>query len=515
MSAKYVSNKTILFITAAVAVVSVVVKAEDVLDLSAGDFKSAIGQHDTVLVEFFAPWCGHCKRLAPEYESAATALKNNDPPVPLAKVDCTSDGGKDICSEYGVSGYPTLKIFKGGEFASEYNGPRESDGIVKYMRSQVGPASRLVDTRKKLEDALNKAKDAIVLGVFEKDDSSADLQKKFLKTADKLRESVNFVHLFTSSVGDALALKQFAELKDLKAPTVLLVRPKDMKNKFEPNVVEYSAAGDDSIDDFIKTNYHGLVGFRTQNNNNDFKTPLVVVYYDVDYVKNPKGTNYWRNRVLKVAQNYRDLSFAVSNHLQFAGELEEFGLEAPKDRDAAPAVGARDSKGKKYGLKQKFSVESLEQFVKDLTDGKLEPYQKSEEVPTDNDSADVKVAVGKNFDDLVTKSDRDTLIEFYAPWCGHCKKLAPAFDELGKLLKDEPGVQVVKMDATANDVPETFVVHGFPTIYWYPKDKSGPKKYEGGREAQDFLQYIAKQSTNELAGYDRSGNKKETQKEEL
>lgn len=58
----------------------------DVIDLSEGDFKSSIAQYDTILVEFFAPWCGHCKRLAPEYESAATRLKSNDPPLPLAKV---------------------------------------------------------------------------------------------------------------------------------------------------------------------------------------------------------------------------------------------------------------------------------------------------------------------------------------------------------------------------------------------------------------------------------------------
>lgn len=70
--------------------------------------------------------CGHCKRLAPEFDKAAGILKTNDPPVTLVTVDCTADGGKDTCSKYGVSGYPTLKIFRNGEVSQEYNGPREA-----------------------------------------------------------------------------------------------------------------------------------------------------------------------------------------------------------------------------------------------------------------------------------------------------------------------------------------------------------------------------------------------------
>lgn len=83
------------------------VSADDVVDLSSystSGFKSELEQYDVALVEFFAPWCGHCKRLAPEYAKAATELKSNDPPVPLVKVDCTSDLGKDTCQENGVNG---------------------------------------------------------------------------------------------------------------------------------------------------------------------------------------------------------------------------------------------------------------------------------------------------------------------------------------------------------------------------------------------------------------------------
>lgn len=74
--------------------------------------------------------------------------------------------------------------------------------------------------------------------------------------------------------------------------------------------------------------------------------------------------------------------------------------------------------------------------MKDLSENKLTPYLKSEEVPADN-SAPVKVAVAKNFDEVYTNNGKDTLIEFYAPWCGHCKKLAPIFDELGEKVDDD------------------------------------------------------------------------------
>lgn len=69
--------------------------------------------------------CGHCKKLAPEYEKAAKELSNRTPPIPLAKVDATAES--DLATRFGVSGYPTLKIFRKGK-AFDYNGPREKFG---------------------------------------------------------------------------------------------------------------------------------------------------------------------------------------------------------------------------------------------------------------------------------------------------------------------------------------------------------------------------------------------------
>lgn len=74
--------------------------------------------------DYNARRCGHCKKLAPEYEKAATSLLENDPPIPLAKVDCPDNN--ELCGKYGVSGYPTLKIFRRGEFSADYQGPRSA-----------------------------------------------------------------------------------------------------------------------------------------------------------------------------------------------------------------------------------------------------------------------------------------------------------------------------------------------------------------------------------------------------
>lgn len=82
-------EKSLFHISLALLLIIELVTCSDVIDLSGGDlssFKSSVAEHDTILVEFFAPWCGHCKRLAPEYDRAATSLKSNDPAVPLAKV---------------------------------------------------------------------------------------------------------------------------------------------------------------------------------------------------------------------------------------------------------------------------------------------------------------------------------------------------------------------------------------------------------------------------------------------
>ena len=240
--------------------------------------------------------------------------------------------------------------------------------------------------------------------------------------------------------------------------------PKKFHNKFEENEFKYDGNYDtEKIKNFLIHETTGLAGHRTPGNVFQFtRRPLFVVYYNVDYVKNVKGTNYWRNRVLKVAsEKPRKVHFAISNKDDFAQEIEQNGLADRKDSDK-PLVAAITQDGK-FPMNKEFSVENLKQFVEDVLANKVEPYLKSEPVP--EEQGDLKVVVAKNFKELILDNDQDVLIEFYAPWCGHCKSLAPKYEELAtKLANANEDVLIAKMDATANDVPPLFEVPRFPNI---------------------------------------------------
>ncbi|XP_037550053.1 protein disulfide-isomerase A4 [Nematolebias whitei] len=460
---------------------------EATLVLTKDNFDDTVNNAELILVEFYAPWCGHCKRLAPEYEKAAKELSQRSPPIPLAKVDATVE--PDIASRFEVTGYPTLKIFRKGKMF-EYNGPMEKHGIVDYMSEQAGPPSKQVQAVKQVQELIKDGDDAVIVGVFSSEQDSA--YELYIEACNALREDFTFRHSFSAEV---------AKLLKASPGQIVIVHPEKFHSKHEPASQKLSVKETTSlseVQEFFKKHSIPLVGHRKPSNDAKryAKRPLVVVYYGVDFSFDYRvATQFWRSKVLDVAKDFPEYTFAIADEEDYADELKSLGLSESGEE---VNVGILADGGKKFAMEpEEFDSEVLRDFVLAFKKGKLTAIIKSQPVPKNN-KGPVKVVVGKTFDDIVMDTEKDVLIEFYAPWCGHCKKLEPDYVALGKKYKNEKNLVIAKMDATANDVPnDNYKVEGFPTIYFAPSNsKQNPVKLEGGdRTVEGLSTFLEKHAT--------------------
>jgi len=183
-----------------------------VLVLTDKNFEQAIKENEFILVEFYAPWCGHCQALEPEYAQAAKDLAEKKSTVKLAKVDATAE--KETGTKFNIEGFPTLKFFKNGE-AIDFNGPREAQGIVTWLEKKTGPACKEITKVGELKELLEKEQ-ALAVAFFN------DLKGEKAKIVEGVAsgyDDVNFYLVSNQDVmkeykqkdGSVLVLKTFDE----------------------------------------------------------------------------------------------------------------------------------------------------------------------------------------------------------------------------------------------------------------------------------------------------------------
>ncbi|EEH38065.1 disulfide isomerase Pdi1 [Paracoccidioides lutzii Pb01] len=456
--------------------------ASDVHALKGAAFKDFIKEHELVLAEFYAPWCGHCKALAPEYETAATQLKEKN--IPLVKVDCTEE--TELCQEYGVEGYPTLKVFRGLEQVKPYSGPRKSSSITSYMVKQSLPAVTVV-TVDNLEDVKTLDK-VTIIGFFAQDDKATN--ETFTSLAEALRDNFPF-----GATNDA----KLAAAEDVKQPSIVLYKDFD-----EGKTVYKGELTQEQVTSFIKlssTPLIGELGPHTYAGYIEAGIPLAYIFAET-----PEEREEFSKMLKPIAEKQKgSINIATIDAKAFGAHAGNLNLKA----DKFPAFAIQDPvNNKKYPFDQELKIthDTIATFVQDVLDGKVEPSIKSEPIP-EKQEGPVTVVVARSYQELVIDNDKDVLLEFYAPWCGHCKALAPKYEQLAQLYADNPEfaakVTIAKIDATANDVPEE--IQGFPTVKLFAAgSKDKPFDYQGLRTIQGLADFVRDNGKHKVDAYDES-----------
>jgi len=469
------------------------VDESDVLVLNNDNFDSEIAKNPLILVEFYAPWCGHCKRLKPEYAKAATELKQFN--IPIAKVDADAESNKALASKYGVRGFPTIKLFRDGKAVSDYQGDRSVNAIVSFMKKQNLPAISTLDSVEAVEKFAAEDK-VVIVGFF--DDKESSHYKTYAKTAEKLRDSF----LFGEVIGNADVNQKF---EVTKTPFVILFKQFDEKKN--------TLSGDafHELEEFIAKSSVPLIDeIGPQNFKTYMDSGLPLGYIFVDPSVAGQFDDYVA-RIKPIAQETKGaLNWVWIDWGKYAKHSERLGLSGTK----VPAVAIEkitEGSHWAYDESAEISTEKVKEWVASFLSGTLPQTVKSEEIPANNDGP-VKIVVAKNFDTIVDRK-KDVLLEFYAPWCGHCKKLAPVYEELGTAFASIDSVVIAKMDATANDVDPKYNVRGFPTLKFFPANSETIIDYEGDRSFEDMATFIKEHATNkfelDIPQKEKSGDKDE------
>ena len=445
----------------------------NVITLTDTTYEKALKQYLNLFLYFYAPWCGHCKSFTPEYEKAANILKEEN--IYLAKIDGSTQ--KKAAQQFKVNGYPSIFFLMKGNEPIEFEGGRTSRELINWVRKKTGKAILFFNEKSEIEQF--KKENEICLIYFGDDENDI----KIFEKASILIQDFPFAVVKSEKL-----IKKYSQKK-----TVSLFKHFDEKKN------ELKKIDIETINEFVKK--YALPKVMVFNDKSvqfifQKKNPAIVLYAD-------NKSSYWNkygNIMIEISEKINRKLAVVLTDIKEGISVKLAEYVGIKEKDL-PLVSILDTRKdfKKYIMNKDINVQNILEFIEKWEKNELKRQLKSENKPKIN-NGNIFIIVGKTFEKEVINNDKDVILLFYAPWCHHCKELAPIYEDVGKRLKNKnPKLLIAKIDGSENEV-ESITISVFPTIMFFPGNKKSknPIEYRGKRTTEDIISFIKKNSYNKI-----------------
>lgn len=481
------------------------VSGPEILHLNDANFKDELKKKKHVLVMFYAPWCGHCKKAKPEMQTAAEHYKD-DRKVWFAGIDCTIH--KKICSQFGVEGYPTFRYFLYGKKDFSYPGGRAAQGFIDFMKDpQEKPEAEAEEAEPEWKDTPS--------GVVHMADSDFD---DFIKTHSSV-----LVMFYAPWCGHCKSMKpDYTEAANEMLNQDHVIAAMDC-TKNRKTCSTYNIEGYPTLKHFNKGTPAEYAGGRSKAEIMNYlsseaaaeaipEEPLPVTgwaaenedvvhltdeTFDAFIEGNPSVLTMfyapWCGHCKRMKPAYGEAAKFINTENQVDGKIS--AIDCTVNDKICERFGVRGFPTLKYFKdgKEEFKYgagRSKEDIIEFMKDPKAPP-PKPVVVPWSDENKDVAHLTDATFRDFV-KSETHVLVMFYAPWCGHCKKMKPAYSEAAKIINTENQVQgkLAAIDCDENkEMAKKYGVKGYPTLKYFRKGADF-MKYEGSRNTESILDFM-------------------------
>uniref|UniRef100_A0A0A9XID5 protein disulfide-isomerase n=1 Tax=Lygus hesperus TaxID=30085 RepID=A0A0A9XID5_LYGHE len=465
--------KPVLFILIITSILFGHIKADEasytpgkVVSLTEANFESFFKDNGPALVKFFAPWCGHCKALAPEYEEAASILSGK---AYIAEVDCTKDDS--ICRKFEINGYPTLKYIDGTNTLREYNAERSALPIANFVLRQNAEDYTTIHDDETLESMLN-ATGSDVRAILRTSNNTTSESKLFASLANELNEYVDFI-LYPSVSHEKPVLT--------------------LRRTFDEPVVDYDGKFvKQDMKNFIQSNSQPLLGEINRSNYERYvKANKDITWFVYNYENSTDIEKV--ESIRKVLSDFKHaLSFVRLNSIVWGVSAQSIGF----DGTTPYLVTERIQEHKFYPMLEKLSEESLRKYLQDIVDNKVPPLVKSQKLPEDADTQVVRPIVRTTYNTTVLDPTKNVFVAITAPWCKHCENFKPVLERVAEHFHDRSDIIIGNVDGTRNDLD--IDIQGFPTLLFYKAgaDKE-PMTYTNDRVFDSVVDFITQNSVQQ------------------